>query len=643
MRFTVFAALLAINLNVSAAAEVLFQYDFEGERTWKSTSTDVMPSTPIAVEPSIGVEAVGTINKAHTSEASGGLALKAEVGDVTGEWDARFISGLLPVSTKEINLGKLTLSFDLSASVARPITVIVESFDANIRRSGGLQTVIYPPAPDFYQRSAIDLSVMKPSGGGKFNPTDPFIQITYVIAGPSFPANATHTLRIDNVCYATPKYYVSPTGSDSNDGLTEATPLQDPQKAHDLSKPGDIIVLMDGEYRRSAANNEQNGIIHIEIPGEPAGWIVYKNYPGHKPVIINEDSWCAIRLGDRVRLEKYKDIPQAYIEIRGLHIRGGADKVMEKYADRIGLPDPRTNGNGISGGGPRGGVASHHLRVADCIAEYNPGGGIGFGNSDWCTYENNISRYNSWFTIYATSGMGSIGTANFDSPSNVYKTLIRNNRVSWNQTYIIWKKIGKHSDGNGIIIDVNNEPAKNESYLGRTLIQNNICTFNGGSGIHTFKAHQVDIVNNTAFMNSHSVHMEYPQIFANQSRDVRFLNNIAVAPVASVEAGERPEAVNDRTLAKPENKIVWSNNILFGGNRPPTLGIDGKLADPMFVDPWVTPWEDGTMSNFRLKPGSPALGAGTWEAFVPLTDIDGNPRPLNSPPDAGAFQHTPSR
>jgi len=34
------------------------------------------------------------------------------------------------------------------------------------------------------------------------------------------------------------------------------------------------------------------------------------------------------------------------------------------------------------------------------------------------------------------------------------------------------------------------------------------------------------------------------------------------------------------------------------------------------------------------------LRIGKWDTFVPLTDIDGNLRPLNAAPDAGAFQHS---
>ncbi len=618
-------------ISASAYAGTIVSIDFNADMPWPQMATDVMPSTPMPIELSTGAKPVGTVDVAHTSDRSGGLSLEAEVGEAKVPWSATFFSGLIPVINAETNLGKLTLAFDLSASIARPVIVRVESFDAAKKRTGGLETTIYPAAPDFYLRSALDLSTMKSVGTGAFVPTDPFIQITYQIEGPAWPDNTKHELHVDNVHYASPAYYVSPQGKDENDGLTEASPFQHPQKAADLAKPGDIILLMGGEYRRGGGNDEQNGIIHFEGSGSPAAWISFKNYPGQTPTLINDNSWNAIRVGGRVRIEALKDSPTAYLELRGLHIRGGADEVMAKYRDDIGLPNPTTNGNGIGGGGVRGGVPSHHIRVADCVVEYCSGGGIGFGDSDWVTIENNIVRNNSWFTIYATSGISTMGTKNFDSMSNVYKTLIRNNRASWNRTYIIWKRIGKVSDGNGIIVDVNAEPATGEFYLGRTLIQNNLSTNNGGSGIHAFKARRVDIVNNTAFQNGASPELRWGQIFVQRSDDMRMVNNILYA-----RDNQPVNTVSKDASDKGNTNIVRANNVYFGGSFGPIMGTDDVIGDPQFVSAWVNPLE----TDFRVAPSSPALRLGKWDTFVPLTDIDGNLRPLNAAPDAGAFQHS---
>lgn len=59
-----------------------------------------------------------------------------------------------------------------------------------------------------------------------------------------------------------PVFYVSPTGSDTNDGLTESTPLASIQLAIDKAvDPGTTIYLASGEYRPTARINidERNG------------------------------------------------------------------------------------------------------------------------------------------------------------------------------------------------------------------------------------------------------------------------------------------------------------------------------------------------------------------------------------------------
>ncbi|WP_395139002.1 hypothetical protein [Armatimonas sp.] len=110
---------------------------------------------------------VGTIDTAGSQETSGGMLAKRIL-----------TSDLLAVSNPETNLGKLTLSFSLSVSALRPVSVKLESFDAKKKRTGSLETTIYPAAPDFHQRYAFELSTMR----GNFKPTDPFVKCAACIS-----------------------------------------------------------------------------------------------------------------------------------------------------------------------------------------------------------------------------------------------------------------------------------------------------------------------------------------------------------------------------------------------------------------------------------------------------------------------------
>lgn len=583
---------------IALSQGTLFQADFETGAGW------------LAVRPT----AIGTIDVAGSTQPSQGLIAKS------------ILSGPCALENSETNLGKLTLAFSLSASAATPVTVRVESFDKNQKRTGGLETQIFPPAPDFYQRFALDLDKMQPSGAGKFVPDAPFV-------GFSFQADGAE-IRLDNVQFAKPAFYVSETGSDKNDGRTEATAFATPQKAVDMAGAGDIIDVMNGTYKPIGV---QDGIVRFKKPGAPAAWISLKNYPGHSPLFDSKGTWVAVRfwysdaqLAADQAAGVAAPIP-AYIEVRGLHIRGNSDTAKTEFPDLVGKAAPETNSNGISVGWPgKAQTAPHHLRFADNLVEFCPGAGIGPGQSDWVTIENNVIRNNSWTTIYATSGISINGGSNFDGTSGGYRTLIRNNETSGNRTFEIWKQIGKVSDGNGIIIDVNQDSKAPEElrYNGRTLIANNLTYNNGGSGIHAFKSKRVDVINNTVYMNSASPELDWGQMFVQQSSDVRFINNIVVAPP------DQPVNTNGAKYGDQNSKDIYrAGNLYFGGGTAPIMGEGDVIGDPQFENPSI----DAAVADFRLKADSPAIGTGVVEPILPATGLKGKMR--GTKPDKGAYQH----
>lgn len=73
-------------------------------------------------------------------------------------------------------------------------------------------------------------------------------------------------------------------------------------------------------------------------------------------------------------------------------------------------------------------------------------------------------------------------------------------------------------------------------------------------------------------------------------------------------------------------------NLYWGGAHSNASGVNDLKADPLFV----------SANDFSLRPISPAVTAGRWETFTPIVDLEGNPRPLNASPSAGAFQLTSS-
>ena len=55
-------------------------------------------------------------------------------------------------------------------------------------------------------------------------------------------------------------YYVSGIGKDGNDGLSTNTAFQTIQKAADLVKPGDTVLVMNGLYKNTPIK-----IIYVQI------------------------------------------------------------------------------------------------------------------------------------------------------------------------------------------------------------------------------------------------------------------------------------------------------------------------------------------------------------------------------------------
>ncbi len=609
------------------AATQRLSFDFNASPTWKGAK-------PYASAAALGAKAqwgpVGSYDTAGSATQSGGWRLSADASKSPKKWSAGLVSGALPFSNTETNLGKLTLAFTLSANANRPVKVKIASLSAKGARTGGLETLVYPAAPDFLQRYALDLNTFKPSGAGKFDPKAPQIQLAFEMDSSVWPS-AKNEIRVDNVNLSGPAFYVSPNGQDENDGKTEQTAFKTPQKALDTAQEGDIVLLMDGTYKAG-----QVPVANFVRAGTPAAWIVVKNYPGHHP-ILTSTGWNIVGIAKGSNDATYSGPPLGYIEIRGLHIRGEGDVARQKYPDAMDKPDPRTNSNGIAIDSRYSVAVCHDIRIADNLVDYVTAMGIG-GDADWLTIENNVCNSNCWTNIYASSGISVSGPVNFDAQENIYKRLIRNNVCCHNQNYEMWVDLGRYSDGNGIILDVNqgHDPNSNQvpirppsNYIGRTLVQSNLCYDNGGSGIHTVQADHVDIINNTVYLNSASVHLEYSEMFTYASKDVHFINNILVAPIANLAAGEKPEPVN----AGGGNNVdvVFSHNLYFGGNIAPHLGEGDRIADPTFTCPTI----DSKVANFRLNFGSPANGAGLLLPFTPYLNLDGQPR--GARPNIGAY------
>lgn len=422
-------------------------------------------------------------------------------------------------------------------------------------------------------------------------------------------------------------WYVSPDGSDSNSGISPSLAFRTLQKAVSGVKPGDVVKVLPGNY-------VCDGTTALEMKPEHSGRegqyvTIQAKDPDNRPVFTvgGHGVWNAI------------DITASYVIIDGLEFWGYNERLDSLEAYTVAYNYWKDNSNvdwsyaaqfntNCISIGDKNSTVTKHVVVRNCVIHDFPGCGIGATTSDYITVENNVVYNNSWFCMFACSGISYINPLDSDSETG-YKMSILNNLVYNNHCKIPWVSTSDFSlsDGNGIILDVNQEADqrglnKNAGpYKGRTLVANNVSINNGGSGIHSYRADHIDIINNTAYWNGRKYPKNnYAEIYTNRSYDNRLFNNIMVARAGAY-----------CTLKPIDNTVEYSHNILCGGTsyKGPS---DIQVSDAGVVK--LT--RDGAIADMHLLETSPARAAGTAADFVPKTDMDGVER--SGVIDCGAYQ-----
>ena len=391
-------------------------------------------------------------------------------------------------------------------------------------------------------------------------------------------------------------YYVSAkNGIDENMGLSPDKPLLTINRALSECGPGDTVFVMAGTY--SAPKNRPTvNVVTIEKSGTEWNWIVLINYKTDSP-LISFQGWTGIKIAKGA----------SYIEIRGFTIRGNNGNIIldsalnqpRSCSNPYGTPSPFYNGSGISTNGREEGKRSHHIRIIGNTIYECGESGISLIQADYVTIEENKVFNNSWYTIYAGSGISLYQLWNADNNTTDYRNIILNNKCYGNRLFVPWVYAPcKITDGNGIIIDDSKNTqnnSKNGRYNGRTLIAFNTVFNNGGSGIHSFMSEHVDIFNNTAYKNQQSKEIDEGEIFANGCNDVKMYNNILVA-----------DSTKRICSNWNNNDVHYDYNIYWGGKQEDCAGSHSKIIDPDFKNPS----KDPLVADFHLRAFSPALVMG---------------------------------
>ncbi|PWT73109.1 MAG: hypothetical protein C5B59_14315 [Bacteroidetes bacterium] len=406
-------------------------------------------------------------------------------------------------------------------------------------------------------------------------------------------------------------YYVSPSGDNSN-GLSEATAFQTLQQGADIAQPGDTVLVMNGTYTNQAYGTF---VMDIGKQGTSSKWIVFKNYPGHTPVIQLSSNWSGISLSG-----------SSYIIIDGFTVIGNNDNIALSYAQsqQNNTSNPLTSGSGITAqvayNDPN--KHPHHITIRNCTVKKCGGGGIGGNQVDYIVISNNTVSECAWYSPYDGSGISLYQLWNSDSYIGTKDSIV-NNTCYNNRNFIPFFAVGSITDGNGIIID-DSRNTQNGSTLGAykssTYIANNLVFGNGGRGIHVYSSDNVVAANNTVYFNCQTSELATaPELSAINAGNVSFVNNISNPHDAIQPIGQ----YNSTNIFVDHN--LWTANAATAN----PYGTNTVVGNPGFVKASMNP----LIADFHLQPGSIAVGTGTSND-APMTDHDGR---LRTQSDIGAF------
>ena len=418
-------------------------------------------------------------------------------------------------------------------------------------------------------------------------------------------------------------YYIdAKNGNKRNNGLSVSKAKSIIQDAANLTRPGDTVFVMNGTYTNSCSNCS---VVNIPNSGNKRKYIVYANYKNHQP-IISFNGWGGFSITNGV----------SYVKIIGFEVVGNNKNVLLKDAlkqpmsclNPNGEYDPKYNGNGIHIDGTSG-KYPHHIVIAKNVVRDCGGGGIGANKADYISIEDNVIYNNAWYNVFGNSGISLYQFKNFDDAKG-YHNVIRRNKCYNNKNLVPWAKYCRIADGNGIIIDdfrnIQNKSVL-PAYTGKTLIENNVCWFNGGTGIHVFQSDEVDIFNNTAYCNSQSMELNSGQIHASVSNKVRIINNILVSDSSNLINSNFQNTYH-----------TYSNNLHFNITKPGNMdAILNNVSCISGISPvFILPIND-LNANFTLHKTSPAIGRGLL-GVNSKDDFNQHIRPIYKPATLGAYE-----
>lgn len=404
-------------------------------------------------------------------------------------------------------------------------------------------------------------------------------------------------------------------GSDSNYG-SSSSPVRTVHRAWSKAQPGDTVYLKPTVTYGSIWLGGKSGYAGkpITLKGAGTGSGMTKVSGGYtRPGIMVEKG-------------------RSYINIQNLNVTAPGHG---SYAGHSGIHLP----------------GNRHIQILGNYVHGSGCSGVQTTHSDYITISGNRITRNAYDTYNRIYCSGISMHNNLDSDGNTGTKMRVMNNIVYGNMNKPWSGCSScyHSDGNGIIVDDSRRTQTDyKKYRGRTLIQNNIVVGNGGRGVHIYSSDNVDVYNNTVYMNNRDPKVSAwrpGEIMAIKSGSVNIFNNIAHtdAKYVSSRAGE---LVSISIEYASGGGINVNHNLMYNsrgdhGNRTFTqsnstsvnIGSSNRFGNPKFKNEGT----DMSWADMRVYSGSPAFKFYSPSYTVPKTDFLYKNR--YSPVTAGAYQY----
>lgn len=426
-------------------------------------------------------------------------------------------------------------------------------------------------------------------------------------------------------------YYVSPTGADTNDGISLATPVKTIKKA--LSKAqlsGDIIYVLTGTYVETV-DIRQNGI-------------TLSAYPTNKPVIDGTTTLPNVDWGDLI------------------YVAGNNNTIVGFEVKNSNITGRYLGGYGVQVGG-------HHNKLSRMNVHHAWRKGI-LINGDYNIVEDSIIWQCARHNIASTAQSGwSSGMSAARNPSSAALksgitsyTIFRRNRVfnNWGEGLSCYE--ADHCTIEDNIIYDNWTANLYLSDTPNSLVQRNIIYVSSNPAIPTrnnthpslLLADEVSSVPrsaNNVIINNFIYNTDL-DAFSWSGVSHSGLNNVLIANNTIVDGGLFTGAGGSHAIvnvnSEIRNNIIWGTDndipsnvgITFSNNNwhgRPTLAKSSTdvLGDPKIARTGLTTAGKLTADYFKLLPDSPAI-----DAAMPLNEVptDFFKKVRGTAPDVGGYE-----